>query len=209
MADLTKLPQVPAGCAPAGVTDQRGKDAFLCRFGTATTESIKTADLAQSPNTDEAHYADKSGTYSKGLLQDSYGVVNPAVFKAFRDALSTGTPLQIGEFSVPAIKLGGNRTLNGPRGAFARTLSGTDSQNIGSPLILAAPEVMAAIYCPRRSLKDPQPIHPTRPAMVRLQGHALRCSSSFIMVMRLSQTQWCCPATGCRKPVTRAQMRPR
>jgi hypothetical protein len=48
MADLTHLPQAPAGCLSNGVTDQHGTDAFEVRFGTATQEATKTSIVPHS-----------------------------------------------------------------------------------------------------------------------------------------------------------------
>jgi hypothetical protein len=146
MADLTKLPQVPSACQPAGITDQRGKDAFLCRFGTATNEVVKTAALSQSPNGDGGAYPDQSGSYTKGLRQKSFGVVDPSVFIAFNKALSSNNPSELGNFDLPGIQLGGSRTLNGPRGAFARQLVGGDSENFGSSIVPPAPPVASKEY---------------------------------------------------------------
>ena len=92
MSDLTKLPQAAKACLPAGVTDQHGKDAFEVRFGTATVEATPTGSVKHTTNGDEERYADKSGTYTKCLKQDTYGVVNPHAFKLFRKALGGATP---------------------------------------------------------------------------------------------------------------------
>ena len=47
---------------------------------------------SQLDNGDEARYADKSGTYTKGLLQDAIGVVNAAAYHSFKKALGSGDP---------------------------------------------------------------------------------------------------------------------
>ena len=125
MSDLSKLPQAPAGCLPTGVTDQHGKDVFQLRFGTATKDATTTGTVPHTTNGDEARYPDKSGTYSKGLVQKAYGLVDPAAFAAFRTALGSadGTITGTADFEVPNL-LGGKRKLNGPLGAFAFTLVG-------------------------------------------------------------------------------------
>src|SRR5277367_5463979 len=69
---------------------------------------------AQDDNGDEARYADKSGTYTKGLLQNAIGVVNPAAYLSFKKALSSGDPADFEK-----IILGGPRTQNGPQGGLA------------------------------------------------------------------------------------------
>jgi hypothetical protein len=87
MWNLTNLPAVPAPGLSGSIDkqDARGNAAFVLRYGTAAAEA-NPARLAQTPNGDEAKYADKSATYSKGLKQKSYGVVDPEAFKAFRAA---------------------------------------------------------------------------------------------------------------------------
>ena len=132
MVDLTKLPRPGADCFPAGVTDERGKNAFILRFGTAIAQAEKTNGLLHTTNGDETRYADKSGTYTKALKQISPGVVDPGTFAAFRKALgsSDGATPGTGDFEDAALKLGDERKLNGPQGAFAGTLAGSDSGSI-------------------------------------------------------------------------------
>lgn len=141
MGDLTKLPQAPVGCIPAGVTDQHGKDAFEVRFGTATTEATKTGSVSHSTNGDEA-LPDKSATYTKGLKQTGFGIVDPAAFALFKAALASGNP---SDFEKPGL-LGGTRKQNGPLGAFALTLAGTDSQCFGDAIVPPPPKVDSKEY---------------------------------------------------------------
>ena len=140
MADLSKLPKVPAKCLPAGVTDQHGKDVFDLRFGTATNDAAPTGTVTHTTNGDEDKYSDKSGTYSKALAQTSYGVVDPTAFTLFRTALGSpdGTIPGTADFEVPHL-LGGKRKLNGPLGAFAFTLVGADSRHSATPSSLRRP----------------------------------------------------------------------
>jgi hypothetical protein len=147
MADLTKLPQAPIGCLPAGVTDQHGKDAFEVRFRTATAEATPTGSVLHSTNGDEALYPDKSGTYTKCLMQIGFGIVSPAAFTLFRAALgsSNGAIVGTGDFEAPGL-LGGTRKLNGPLGAFALTLNGADSQHFGDSVVPLPPKVNSPQY---------------------------------------------------------------
>ncbi|HTD16605.1 MAG TPA: hypothetical protein VK673_15585 [Chthoniobacterales bacterium] len=69
---------------------------------------------AQIDNGDEALYADKSGTYTKGVLQSGIGLVDLAAYQSFKNALSSGAPADFEN-----IVLGGPRTLNGPQGGLA------------------------------------------------------------------------------------------
>src|SRR5712691_4188267 len=74
---------------PAGVTDERVKRSFLIRVGTAARQ----AGIPVPPHTtngDEDRYGDKSGSYSKGLLQDGIGLVNPQAYESYKSALRSG-----------------------------------------------------------------------------------------------------------------------
>ncbi|MDE5445867.1 phosphoesterase [Bradyrhizobium sp. CSA207] len=146
MADLSKLPQPAAPCLPAGVTDQHGKDAFVVRFGTATTEAVATGSVSQSANTDLAKFPDGLGTYTKGLKQDSAGLPDPATFDQFLKACGIKPGGPVGDFGHPNIVLGGQAKLNGPRGAFALQLIGKDSRGIGSLVVPAAPALDSTEY---------------------------------------------------------------
>jgi hypothetical protein len=147
MSDLSKLPQAPGTCEPGGVTDQHGKDAFEVRFGTATLEASPTGSVMHTTNGDEANLADKSGTYTKCILQKDYGVVDPGAFTLFRKALgsSDGTMIGTADFEVSGL-LGGTRKLNGPQGAFALTLAGADSQGFGDQVVPKPPSVGSKQY---------------------------------------------------------------
>ncbi len=147
MSDLSKLPPASAACLPTGVTDQHGKDVFELRFGTATQDATPTGTVPHPTNGDEARYPDKSGTYSKALVQKGYGLVDPAAFALFRNALGSadGTIAGTADFEVPGL-LGGLRKLNGPLGAFAFTLVGADSRAFGDPLVPPAPALASPEY---------------------------------------------------------------
>jgi len=112
-------------CMPSGVTDKRALASFSVRFTTATDEAIIPIP-PHTTNGDEQKYKDKSGTYTKCIKQDRAGVVNQGAYKSFQIALSSGDPADFAK-----IQLGGTRPLNGPQGAFAFTLAGTDAQQFG------------------------------------------------------------------------------
>ena len=78
-------------------------------------------------NGDEQRYSDKCASFSKCLLQDDIGVVNPTAWRSFKKALSSGK-----NSDFEAIILGGTRTLNGPQGAYAFDLVGGDSVQFGN-----------------------------------------------------------------------------
>jgi hypothetical protein len=72
----------------------------------------------QRDNGDEARYADKSGTYTKGVKQQSVGIVDPVAYASFRKALNSGADADFGKIIVG----GGPRKLNGPQGGLAFNL---------------------------------------------------------------------------------------
>ena len=82
----------------------------------------------QLDNGDEARYADKSGTYTKGVLQARIGVVDPAAYQSFKNALASGAPADFEK-----IVLGGPRTQNGPQGGLAFYLDCLDGGQFVSP----------------------------------------------------------------------------
>lgn len=112
--------------APAATVGRRILKSFFLRVEAATKES-KIPEPPHTTNGDEQRYADKSGTYSKGLKQDGIGLVNPDAFRSFRHALNSG---QFSDFQN--VILGGTRTLNGPMGAYAFALEGSDDSQFGN-----------------------------------------------------------------------------
>lgn len=100
---------------------------FALRTQTAGQDAFTPAP-AQNDNGDEALYADKSGTYTKGILQTDVGLVDLAAYQTFKKALSNGDPADF-----EAITLGGTRTLNGPQGGLAFDLECLDSSQFQVP----------------------------------------------------------------------------
>jgi hypothetical protein len=82
----------------------------------------------QFNNGDEARYADKCGTYTKGVLQSGIGRVDPSAYRSFKHALETGEPADFEK-----IILGGPRTLNGPQGGLAFDLECVDGSQLRVP----------------------------------------------------------------------------
>ncbi|MBV8843962.1 MAG: hypothetical protein JO307_14230, partial [Bryobacterales bacterium] len=93
---------------------------------------------SQLDNGDEALYADKSGTYTKGVLQAGIGVVDPAAYQSFKKALASGDPADFEKIIV-----GGTRTLNGPQGGLAFYLDCLDGGQFVSP---PAPALASEAY---------------------------------------------------------------
>ncbi len=108
------------------VPNKRVAQSFALRLTAATREALIPVP-SHLTNGDEARYPDKSGTYSKGLLQAGYGRVDLSAWQTFKTALSTGNPADFRK-----IIMGGTRTLNGPQGAFAFGMEGSDGVQFGS-----------------------------------------------------------------------------
>jgi hypothetical protein len=108
-----------------GVTDPRAQQSFALRVKTAKKEAAIPVPPHTS-NGDEERYSDKSGTYTKALLQDGIGLVNLTAYRSFRRAINSG---QFKDWEN--VILGGTRTQNGPMGSYAFTLEGTDNGQFG------------------------------------------------------------------------------
>jgi hypothetical protein len=117
----------------AGVNNRRVIEAFELRVAEAIQDAGVPA--ATNPNNgDEARYADKGGTYTKGLPHDGFGRVNLTAYQTFKTALNSG------EFSdFQNIIMGGTRTLNNPLGGLAFCLEAFDSAQFGQPQVPPAP----------------------------------------------------------------------
>ena len=70
--------------SPAKEKDPRVKESLAIRNAAATAES-KIPVPPHTTNGDEQLYPDKSGTYSKGILQDGIGLVNLAAFTELQE----------------------------------------------------------------------------------------------------------------------------
>ena len=105
-------------------------------------ESARKAASVPAPdqidNGDEARYADKSGTYTKGILQSGIGLVDLDAYRSFKKALASGAPADFQH-----IVLGGPRTLNGPQGGLAFYLDCLDSSQFAVP---PAPALASEAY---------------------------------------------------------------
>ena len=110
----------------ANAIDPRVRQAYAIRKAAAAAEGHIPVP-PHTTNGDEQRYPDKSGTYSKGILQDGIGLVNLAAFQTFRDAINTGT-----FEAFENITTGGPRTQNGPLGGRAFALEGSDDVQFGN-----------------------------------------------------------------------------
>jgi hypothetical protein len=126
----------PTGAAPLfGVNNRRVMEAMELRVAEAIQDARVPA-ATNVTNGDEARYADKGGTYTKGLKHDSFGRVDLLSYQTFKTALNSG------EFSdFQNIIMGGTRTLNGPQGGLAFCLEALDNAQFGQPQVPPAPAV--------------------------------------------------------------------
>jgi hypothetical protein len=109
-----------------GVFDPRVRRAFALRLEAATREALIPVP-PHTTNGDEARYPDKSGTYTKGILQNGIGLVNQPAFQTFRHAINTGTFA-----AFESVILGGTRTLNGPLAGNAFSMEGCEDVQFGN-----------------------------------------------------------------------------
>jgi hypothetical protein len=131
------LGRAPAAAAQSGANTGSGEisspafnarvsKSLALRLAAATKDSL-VAVPAHTTNGDENRYSDHSASYSKGLLQDDIGVVNPAAWASFKTALKSGK-----NSDYEAIIIGGTRTQNGPQGSYCYDMEGLDSVQFGN-----------------------------------------------------------------------------
>jgi len=114
------------GTANQTSIDPRVRQSYLIRKAAATAEGHIPVP-PHTTNGDEELYSDKSGTYTKCILQDGIGLVNLAAFQSFRKAINSG---KFQDFEN--VITGGTRTLNGPMGGRAFALEGSDDVQFGN-----------------------------------------------------------------------------
>lgn len=140
-------PQLAAAEAKPQVTgnpggNARAAEAFAVRLAAATAEATIPIPSHQT-NGDAQRYPDGSANYTKCVLQDGIDRVNPNAYALYLKAAASGSPEDWA--NVP---MGGTRTLNGPQGAYAYTLVGTDAQQLGSSPSLANQEPEVVVPAP-------------------------------------------------------------
>jgi hypothetical protein len=139
MADPCSQP-VPEPCKPA-VADVRVLDNFTRRFNTATHQALVPP--PGHPVNGDLELHDKCGTYTKGILQHSQGRVDHHAYKKFAEAIASGS---FADFEVIPRAASATQKLNGPMGAYAKTLLGADSSLFGAPTVPAPPAVHDKLY---------------------------------------------------------------
>jgi hypothetical protein len=124
---------------PNGHSNERVRQATDLRIDLAQRDARVPAAINVA-NGDEQLYPDKAGTYTKGLVHDAFGRVDPASFASFKKALNSG------EFEdFEHIIVGGTRTQNGPQGGLAFDLEALDSAQFGQPIVPPAPKTASDV----------------------------------------------------------------
>jgi hypothetical protein len=117
--------EAATGPSPSGGGSRVGKS-FALRVQAATRDA-QVPVPPHTTNGDEKRYADKSGTYTKCLLQDGYGRVNLNAYNSMKTAFASGDTTDFEK-----IVMGGPRPLNNPQGALCFDLEGCDSVLFGN-----------------------------------------------------------------------------
>ena len=117
---------------PGNATQNRAGRAMQLRVNEAMRDVRVRA--VNVNNGDNALYADKAGTYTKGLAHDAYGRVAPESYASFKKALASGL-----HSDFENIIMGGTRTLNGPQGGLMYDLEAPDNAQFGQPQVPPAP----------------------------------------------------------------------
>jgi hypothetical protein len=120
------LAQANFGLSNAAPSNPRVAKATAIRIAKANADATVPTP-PHTTNGDENRYPDHSASYSKGLLQDHIGIVNPAAWASFKTALKSG---KMSDWE--AIIIGGTRTQNGPQGCYCYDLESLDSSQYGN-----------------------------------------------------------------------------
>jgi hypothetical protein len=98
----------------------RAATAFGSRLKAAEFEWMRP--LPDHTNNGDEALPERIGNYSKGLLHDAFGVVDPAAYQILLDAVRSGQPADFQK-----IPLGGNVKFVNPQAGLAFDLEGADS----------------------------------------------------------------------------------
>ncbi len=138
----TSVEEVP-GAVPGGSSASalRRNRAANLRISLAVRNRIETpANLAHPNNGDEARYADRRGTFSKGLPHNPDGTVVASAYTTLQRALNSGerNPALFDEIALsdPVTLPFGGRLLTSPQAGLAFEVEGRDAH---SYVIAAAP----------------------------------------------------------------------
>lgn len=115
--------------APTQGSNQRANDCAKLRRDAAQGGLVATPQNLQHPtNTDESLYANKAGSYSKGLPHNSDGTVVLSAYQQLVTAINSKRPADF-----DAITLGGDRKLTNPQAGLAFDMQGPDAHALVQP----------------------------------------------------------------------------
>ena len=119
---------------PASSDGNRAQQSFQNRLNAARAE-LNVPVPPQITNGDEQLYPNRIGNFSKGLLHNNIGEVNPASYHSLLRAVHSREPEDFEQ-----IQLGGNTPLVDPQCGLAYDLEGTDCHQlaIGTPPAVAS-----------------------------------------------------------------------
>src|SRR5258708_32860152 len=109
---------------PLGVTNPRVIQSYDNRVNAATADALIPVPK-QVANGDEANFPNHIGNYSKGLVHNNIGEVDPNSYQSLLNAVGSGNPS-----AFEQIQLGGNTPLVDPQCGLAFDLEGTDSHQL-------------------------------------------------------------------------------
>jgi hypothetical protein len=117
--------------------DTRAQRSFQNRVNAAHAE-LNVPAPPQITNGDEQLYPNRIGNFSKGLLHNNIGEVEPASYRSLLRAVHSGEPEDFEQ-----IQLGGNTPLVDPQCGLAFDLEGTDCHQlaIGTPPAVASQQI--------------------------------------------------------------------
>ncbi|MDJ0909134.1 MAG: vanadium-dependent haloperoxidase [Woeseiaceae bacterium] len=118
---------IPGPATNNALARRRANLAYATRRNAALYQRSQPLPL-HPDNGDEAAYANKIGSFHKGLPHDSLGEVDPAAFQQLRRAL-----IRRDDAEFEAIPLGGARKLANPQATYTYSLEGADSHALTMP----------------------------------------------------------------------------
>src|SRR6185312_12025723 len=98
----------------------------------AAREDLAAAAMPERDNGDEERYADRIGSFSKGLPHNALGEVDHEAYRALQRGLES-----VRESALERVPLGGTQKLVNPLAGVAFDLEGIDIQKLAVPSALA------------------------------------------------------------------------
>lgn len=120
-------PNFPFGTEPASLASNRYMKAYKCRTAAAKLARERPI-VYHVTNGDDTAYANKIGSYTKGLPHNQLGEVDQAAYATLARARETQNPALFEQ-----ITLGLGRKLTSPQAGLAMDLEGPDSHHVTMP----------------------------------------------------------------------------